>query len=213
MMVSFSGIDSSGKTTQIQLLEEYCIANKINVSRAWGKARGTPGVLFLKELLRKDKKLDSSQKLEYRDQVFQNPRKQKLLLFASLLDLMWYFGIYYRLLSIKYSVLILDRYIWDTYIEVKTEFSAINLDKWFLWKMVLFVSPKPKISFLFLIPPEVSIERDINKNDLTVDSLSLKKEKIGLYYNLKNQGKWSNQMDGLRAIKDIHSDVINICFH
>ena len=77
MIVSFSGIDSAGKTTQIDRLHDYCKANKISVKKVWSKARGTPGVILLKELVRRDKKMDDVEKKEYRKTVFQSPKKQK----------------------------------------------------------------------------------------------------------------------------------------
>ena len=126
MLVSFSGIDSAGKTTQIQQLESYCRNNGIRFVRLWGKARGTPGVELLKSIFRRDKGMSFEQKMEYRSEVFKNSKKKKLLLIASLLDLCWYWGIYYRVRSLFYDITVLDRYIWDTYIEVRTEFVGID---------------------------------------------------------------------------------------
>ena len=44
-MYTFSGIDSSGKTTQIELLIKYCKENKIDVYKRWSKGRATPGAV------------------------------------------------------------------------------------------------------------------------------------------------------------------------
>lgn len=208
MLVSFSGIDSAGKTTQIKLLEDYCENSGIKTKRIWGKARGTPGVLFLKRILRRDNKMTQEEKLEYRAEVFQNKSKKTFLLVASLLDLLWFFGIYYRIANLFHRIVILDRYVWDTYIEVKTEFTGIDFEKWILWKLVVAVSPKPRVSFLFVIPPEESIRRDIQKEDLTVDSLELKKEKIAFYMELKEKKKWTNVMDGMKTIDSLHKEVL-----
>ena len=136
MVVSFSGIDGAGKTTQITLLEEYCKTHGILCKKKWSKARGTPGVMFLKNLVRRDKKMQTEEKLEYREKVYQNGWKRKLLLTVSLLDLCWYWGIYFRFLKMRRGIVILDRYIWDTYVEVSTEFKVENLQKRFLWKVV-----------------------------------------------------------------------------
>ena len=210
MLISFSGIDSSGKTTQIKKLEEYCKFEHIRYIRLWGKARGTPGVLLLKKIVRRDRHMNSTQKKEYRASVYDNENKKKLLLIASLVDLCWYFGIYYRIVGAFYKVTVLDRYIWDTFIEVKTEFNGINFENWILWKMVLKLSPKPIKSFIFVIPPEESIRRDIQKNESSIDTLEMKKQKINLYHQLINEGKWDYVIDGMKTVDSIHEQVKNI---
>ena len=210
MIVNFRGIDSSEKSTQIELLNRYKKKNNIKVRKVWGKARGTPGVVFIKNLLRNDKNMSFEEKMEYRQEVFNNTKKKKLLLFASLLDLCWYFGIYYRILNIFNQVLICDRYIWDTYIEVKNEFIGVDIDKWFIWKLALFLTPKPNKSLMFVIPAEESISSDIQKKDLTVDSLELKNNKINLYMDLVKQGKWITVIDGLQPIEEIHKKVLEV---
>lgn len=208
MIVSFSGIDSAGKTTQIDLLYDYCKKNNISVKKMWSKARGTPGVLFLKELVRRDKGMSKEEKKEYRDNVFKNSKKQKLLYIASMLDLCWYWGIYYRLCSLTCRILICDRYLWDTYVEINRDFADVNIDKSVLWKMVKALAPIPKHSFMFVIPPEVSIQRDIEKNAAGIENIEIKKIKIDKYMSLVEKKAWTNVMDGLRGIDDLHKDII-----
>lgn len=210
MIVSFSGIDSAGKTTQIEMLLQYCDEKNIRAKRLWGKARGTPGVEFLKNLVRRDRKMTQEEKLEYREEVYKSSKKKYLLLIVSLLDLLWYFGLYYRIESLFHKVTILDRYVWDTFVEVSTEFTGIHFENWLLWKLVVCASPKPKHSLLFVIPAEESIRRDIQKNDLTVDALELKQAKINLYLKLKDEAKWTNVMDGMKSREELHKDVLAI---
>ena len=210
MIVSFSGIDSAGKTTQIEMLLRYCDENNIRAKRLWGKARGTPGVEFLKSLVRRDRKMSKEEKQEYRAEFFQNMKKKRFLLIMSLLDLLWYFGIYYRIESLFHKVTILDRYVWDTYIEVSPEFPGIPFENWLLWKMVVWLSPKPRHSFLFVIPAEESLRRDIQKNDLTVDALELKQAKIDLYMQLKDEEKWTHVMDGMKSREELHQSVLKL---
>lgn len=208
MIVSFSGIDSAGKTTQIDLLYDYCIKNKISVKKLWSKARGTPGVLFLKELVRRDKEMNKEEKKAYRENVFKNSKTQKLLYVASMLDLCWYWGIYYRLCSLTCRIMICDRYLWDTYVEIKRDFPNVNIDRSILWKTVKALAPTPKYSFMFVIPPEVSIQRDVQKNAAGIESIEIKKMKIDTYMRLVDENKWTNVMDGLRSIEDLHKDII-----
>lgn len=208
MLVSFSGIDSAGKTTQIEQLTEYCQRNKISAKKVWSKARGTPGVLLLKELVRRDKKMDAEEKKEYRKNVFQSPKKQKLLYVASMLDLCWYWGIYYRILGLFFKILICDRYLWDTYVEIKQDFPAIDIDGSRLWKMVKWMTPKPKVSFVFVIPAEVSLARDHQKNAAGIEDIAIKEKKIATYMACVQDGCWSHVMDGMDTIENLHQQVL-----
>ena len=207
MIVSFSGIDSAGKTTQIQMLLDACNKSGVRTKQVWSKARGTPGVIWLKELVRKDKHMDSDEKTEYRNAIFQNQKKQRLLYIASMLDLCWYWGIYYRILGAKYDYLICDRYLWDTYVEIKQDFSYIDIDNSILWRIVKCVAPSPKYSFVFIIPAEVSLERDKQKNAAGIETIDRKKKKIATYMKCVKAGNWSNVMDGMKSKSELHSEV------
>lgn len=208
MIVSFSGIDSAGKTTQINRLYAYCENNGIRVKKVWSKARGTPGVLFLKELVRRDKKMDAAEKKEYRKNVFQSPKKQKLLYVASMLDLCWYWGIYYRILGATKKILICDRYLWDTYVELNQDFPAVNIDRSKLWKIVKWLAPRPKVSFVFVIPAEVSLARDQQKNAAGIEDIAVKEKKIATYMQCVKNNCWTHVMDGMNTIEDLHKQVL-----
>ena len=207
MVVSFSGIDGAGKTTQITRLEEYCNQHGIEYTKKWSKARGTPGVMLLKEFVRRDKKLDTEKKLEYREKVYQNGWKRKLLLTASLLDLCWYWGFYFRILKRKCPLLILDRYIWDTYVEVSTEFGIDNLKDRPLWKLVKAVALKPDRGIILTIPAEESLRRDTLKGEITTDSLEFKKRKIAIYHMLMEKKCWNVVLDATATVEQTFSEI------
>lgn len=208
MIVSFSGIDSAGKTTQIERLCDYCNLHGIKYIKKWSKARGTPGVVFLKELVRKDKHMNSEDKKAHRSEVFHNPRKQKLLYVASIIDLCLYWGFYYRYKSLFCKHLICDRYLWDTYVEMKHDFFSIDIDHSILWKIVNAIAPKPKVSFLFVIPAELSLARDNQKDAAGIEDIERKKSKIAIYMDLVRKGCWTNVMDGTKSKDDLHQEVL-----
>lgn len=198
-MYTFSGIDSSGKTTQIELLKKYCEEQGIEYYYKWGKGRATPFVLWLKEVFRRDKKMNAEEKKEYRAKVYQNKRKKFLLLTASIVDLWWFWGVTYRKLNRKHQMLICDRYVWDTYIDFKIEFSEFNVDRWLIWKIAKALAPKPDHSFMFIISAEESFRRDNEKGDPDRDELDRKICKVEKYKELIAQNKWDTVVDGMQT--------------
>lgn len=202
MVTSFSGIDGAGKTTQINLLVDYCEKNGISYTKKWSKARGTPGIMFMKKLVRRDKKMETDEKRAYRDRIYKNSFKRELLFVASLCDLVWYWGIYYRIIQHKYDIMILDRYIWDTYVELSTEFNKKELHKNFLWKIVKSVALKPGKAILLEISAEESLRRDLLKGEITTDELQVKKDKISKYMFLKEKNAWNVVIDSTKGINE-----------
>lgn len=212
MIIAFSGIDSSGKTTQIDIFEKECKRRKLRVRKIWGKGRGTPGVMLIKGIVRGDRGMSAEQKKEYRAKVYKNSKKRRLLLTASILDLWWYFGIWYRLLNMFNNVLICDRYLWDTYIDFQSEFPEFDIDNWRIWKIATFLAPKPKHSFMFYISAEESYRRDQQKGDLTLDPIEVKVAKVDKYMKQMNSGKWEVIIDGTRERESISMQVKETVF-
>lgn len=206
-MYTFSGIDSSGKTTQIELLKKYCDEHGIEYYYKWGKGRATPFVLWLKEVFRRDKKMNAEEKKEYRAKVYQSKRKKLLLLTASIVDLWWFWGVTYRRLNRKHQMLICDRYVWDTYIDFRIEFSEFNVDRWLIWKIAKWLAPKPDHSFMFIISAEESFRRDNEKGDPDRDELDRKIFKVEKYKELIAQNKWDTVVDGMKTREEMFDIV------
>ena len=177
-MISFSGIDCAGKTTQIELLEKYFRNHNIKYKRIWARGRCTPGVVLLKNIVRKDKNFDEQGKKKYREKIHKSTRNRRILLILSLLDLYWYFGIYYRFLNVIHKNLICDRYLWDTYIDFIVDYSEFDFEKWIIWRLLPKFVLKPRVSFLFVITPEESIQRGIAKKEAGMQTFAEKRKKL-----------------------------------
>jgi len=209
-MISVSGIDSAGKTTQIEFIEKYYESINRKFIRIWGRGSWTPGVEIIKKLVRKDKNFTAEQKAEYRKEARTNPKKSKLLLIASILDLYLYFGIYYRWKGLFVKEVICDRYIWDTCADFRVGFSQFDFENWLIWKLLLKFIPMPRHSFMLVISPEESISRGLKKQEMYMESLENKTKKIQEYFKLIDEGKWTDVIDGNQPIEAINDRIREI---
>ena len=209
-MISFSGIDGAGKSTQIKLVQKRFDELGKKYVMIWGRGGWTPGLEVIKNIIRTDKKLDAKGREEYRLAVHDNPRKKKILLIGAILDLYLYFGVYYRLLGLFGREVICDRYIWDTYVDWKINYSMFNFEKWIIWNILLQIIPYPSKSIILTISPEESTFRCKSKIDDITESEELRKGKIDLYYKLIMDNKWTHVIDGNKSICEIIIEINKI---
>ena len=89
-MISISGIDCCGKSTQIELLCEELKSKGRKCEVVWSRGGYTPGIQVVKGIFRKEKNVSKEERIKYSEEVNGNPIKRKLLFIASLMDLWLY---------------------------------------------------------------------------------------------------------------------------
>lgn len=208
-IISFSGIDSAGKGTQIALLQRYLNERQIRHRVIWARGSWTPGIEVVKRLVRTDSGFSEEEKEAYRTEARTNPKKQRIILILSILDLIWYWGIYYRILAWTGTKVICDRYIWDTYIDFKVNFKNFAFDQWFIWKLVEWISPKAQPSFLLYIDAKTSIQRGISKGEIFMETHEVKADKVLWYEKMTGLNKWSDVIDGLESKELVSAKILN----
>lgn len=202
-MIAFSGIDCSGKSTQIEILKKELEEKGRRVEVIWSRGGYTPWIEGIKTLIRPDKKYTEEQKKAYRESVNSNSKKAKLLLVASIWDLARYYGIVFRIKEMFGKTIICDRYIWDTYIDFKIKFPQFDFENWFAWKFMMKVIKKPKCSLIFTIPAEESIRRSELKNDPHPEPFELRVRRINFYNEEINKHRWDNVIDAQVSIEEV----------
>ena len=58
-----------------------------------------------------------------------------------------------------------DRYLGDTRLDFNRSFPDINFEGFILWKVLVYIAPKPDCSFVLWIPVSLSLKRSIDKNE------------------------------------------------
>lgn len=214
-MISFSGIDCAGKSTQIDKIAEY-MKNELGYGRRVKviHSRGgyTPLLEFMKNLIRTDKNADRKTQDSYRAAVHSSPKKRRLLLWLSIFDLGIYYGIYFRLLELFGKKILADRYFWDSYIDFLMKYPELDFEKWLVWRLAKKIHKKPEHSVIYVIDASLSMYRSTLKDEPWPEPEEVREERIRLYMSEIEKGKWMHVIDASDDIDSVFQKTKEILF-
>lgn len=214
-MISFSGIDCAGKSTQIDKIAEYMRAelgygNRVKVIHSRGGY--TPMLEFVKNLIRRDKNASRDVQDSYRAAVHANPKKRRLLLWLSIFDLAIYYGIYFRVLELFGKKILADRYFWDSYIDFIMKYPEFDFESWLVFKFAKAIYKKPEHSVIYVIDAALSMHRSTLKDEPWPEPKEVREERIGLYMSEIEKGKWMHVIDSSSDIDSVFQKTKEIIF-
>ena len=207
-MISFSGIDCCGKSTQIDLLCKDLEKQGKKYQVIWSRGGYTPGIERVKKLLRGGSSASKEEKISYSEQVNSNSKKRKLLFVASLMDLWFYYSVSLRLKEWFGTTVICDRYVWDTYIDFKIKYPDYDFERGFWWRLTLKTMLKPKASFCMFIPAEESMRRSSMKEEPFPESVEARRERIDWYVRERENNRWQYVIDATKSIEEVYSAIV-----
>ena len=209
-MISFSGIDCGGKSTQIEMISEYMNStskyrNRVKIIHSRGGY--TPVLEFAKKIVRTDRNAAPEEQNKYREAVHSSFRKRKLLLWLSIFDLGIYYCIYFRICEIFGKVILADRYFWDSYIDFLMKYSEFDFETWLVWKITHKIYLKPKQSVIYVIPAELSMYRSTLKDEPWPEPEEMRRERIKLYMEQIKRNRWTYVIDATKSIEEVFGDT------
>lgn len=214
MFIVFSGLDCSGKSTQINLLNKEFEKRGKKSLVFWSRGGYTPGFQFLKDFLRRvaKKKLPKPGFSPQRKKALSNPFVLKLWLTIAMIDLIFFYAIYLRFKhAIGYNI-ICDRYSLDTNIDFNLTYPSQNTEQWFLWKILNFLSCRADFHFVSTIPVEESVVRSKFKFEPYPDPPEILEKRLKIYKIAVENNSKLIHIDGMDSIEKIKDQINNLLF-
>lgn len=206
-LITFSGADCCGKSTQISLLKNYLDQNNVKYETVWTRGGHTPGIEFLKSIVRRGKKMSDQEKIADSQRIHQNPHKSNFLLGLSIIDICLFYGVVIRIKLMKNTV-ICDRYMWDALIDFIIKYPSVNIEKTLTWRFFSKICKKPDVSFAFSVSPEEALRRGELKKERNAENLEQRIYKNGLYRQKADENRWMYVIDSEKPKEEIHGEIL-----
>jgi thymidylate kinase len=190
-VISFSGVDCSGKSTQISVVIDKMRQRGQRPIYLWLRVGYTPLFSALKNVGRRllgRERLPQGQSVR-RERFMSSGWKRSLWLHLAFADMALQTAILIRLLPLfRYSVLC-DRYIEESEMDLLLNFGdqAARLPA---WRFVKAIAAKPDVRILFDLPFEESLKRSILKQEPFPDPEEKRRRRAALYEMLKQQNMY-----------------------
>jgi thymidylate kinase len=210
--VSFSGVDCSGKSTQIAAVADRMRMRGQRTRYLWIRVGYTPMFCALKDAARcllGRGRLPQGQS-EQRKRFMNSGWKRYIWFYVAFADMAIQTAVVIRILKYLGYKVLLDRYIDESEIDLTMNFGAYAAQLK-AWKIVKAIAAKPDIQILLDLPFEESLRRSILKNEPFPDPEEKRRQRAGFYELLKLQNDYCT-IDARMSVSEVSAAIDSFLF-
>ena len=227
LLICLSGIESSGKSTQLKRLMAFAHARGLRPVYMWTRPGYTRNLEACKQFVKRLKAGVGSRgkaearrsenpdvpahQLRQRDyprraEGFDSALGRRVWLVLSLIDLIIVYGLQVRYRLWRGQTVVCDRYLWDGLVDYRSNFPDDNVESGILWRILRAMTPLPDVAYLLLIPVEESLHRSKLRQRGFQDSEAVLQKRLEQYQLVAEQIQWP-VLDGQRPVDELALEI------
>jgi thymidylate kinase len=213
-LITVSGPDGSGKSTQIALLLEALTKAGLGVTSVWFR----PGYSALMDRARAAVRrgapavMPTAKQSESRTRAFGNPRVQAAWIAMAFADSLVHYEFALRAALYRHDVVVCDRHIGDAELDLVLRFPDFAGVIESGTKALTWLSPKPALQLLYQVPLAVAVERSNRKQEPFPDPLEVRQARHAYYDRLALRADVCT-VDAQLPCERVHSATLALVQH
>ena len=194
-LITFSGVDCAGKSTQLDLLESRLKADGHQVRTLWFRPGYSKELDGLRAAVRRVRPgalpRSDGDDAPRRDEVFQKPNVRRSWVAMALADSLVQYALKLRTWIARGDVVLCDRYLWDSEMDLNLRFPELKEPIRRAMKGLDLLCPKPDIALLLVLSMEKASERMRQKDEPFPDPEETRQDRYQRYMSLGSNGKFA----------------------
>lgn len=207
LLVSLSGVDCAGKSTQIALLADALRQRGHRPEVFWYRPGYSRELDVLRAAIRRlrPKLLPTSDQTEARQRTFSRPNVRRSWVAAAVADTLLQYGVKIRALRAGGRSVICDRYIHDALLDLELAFPDLAPEN--AIRSLFDLCPQPDYSFLLMLPRETMYQRMEKKQEPFSEPIERRNRRYEAYATLARTGQLM-VLDSTRPIEQVHHTIL-----
>jgi thymidylate kinase len=219
LLICLSGIESSGKSTQLERLMETARIGGLRPVYLWTRPGYTRNLEAAKRLVRRlsgalpaggssGGSTSGGVQRSYprRGDGFRSALKRRLWLSLALLDLIWVYGLQVRYWLARGRTVVCDRYLWDCLVDFRVNFPGDEVESGPLGRMLTALAPRPDVAFFLLISVEESLRRSEQRERKFRETEGVLEQRLEQYRALADEFQVP-VLDGQRPAEEVAEEI------
>jgi len=193
-LITFSGVDSAGKSTQLELLEARLQQEGRCVRTLWFRPGYSKELDGLRAAVRRFRpgalpRSDGADAAK-RKEVFEKPSVRRTWVAMALVDSLVQYALKLRTWLARGDIILCDRYLWDSEMDLKLRFPELKEPISRAMKGLEVLCPKPDLALLLVLSMEETNQRMAMKNEPFPDPEHTRHDRYHRYMSLGSNGNF-----------------------